>query len=401
VDRRAWKEIGKKMRSPTLEAIQLLNIWAKYILGKFARPKDKTSDTIFEREQKDPQIIPLFTSSKKAKPKDNLPSLSVWQKLKSAKLIRLPAYKGDAEEQYNLGKLYCSIESYKLAFHWHRLAAMQGHVSAQVVLGMFYDRGAEGVEKNYVEAAKWFKRAAEQGDASGQYRFSRMLMLGRGIERNFKDGCKWCKLAAEQGVAFAQNFIGEAYFYGDWSINVKQNFQEAIRWWKLAADQGDSMAQFNLGLVHHKGGVVGRGQQNEFEWRKISDQERTAEKQIDLWLGDNTNDGVAQDFDEAVKWYQLAADQDNPNAQFNLGLMYLKGHGVSQDHEKGMDLIESASEHDHPAALYHLGLAYDLGDGVEPDDDYSNCNYEIAAEYGHSGARFGMNGDGSQNYRGN
>ncbi len=389
------------MRSPTLEAIRLLSIWAGYIFEKFAKSKIDTPDTIFKHEQKTPQIIPLFLSNRKAHPKADLPRISVLQKLKSTKLIRIPAYKGDADEQYNLGRLYCSIESYKLAFHWHRLAVMQGHVSAQVVLGMFYDRGAEGVEQDYAEAAKWFKRAAEQGDASGQYRFSRMLILGRGIKRNYKEGYKWCKLAAEQGVAFAQNFVGETYFYGDWSINVKQNFQEAIKWWKLSAEQGDSVAQFNLGLVHHKGGVVGRGQQNEFEWRKISDQERIAEKQLDLWLGDNTKDEVAQDFEEAIKWYQLAADQDNLDAQFALGLMYLKGQGVPKDHEEGMEWIESASEHDHPAALYHLGLAYDLGDGVEPDDEYSNWNYEIAAENGHSGARFGMTGDGSQNYRGN
>ena len=77
------------------------------------------------------------------------------------------------------------------------------------------------------------------------------------------------------------------------------------------------------------------------------------------------------------------------------------GHGVSQDYDEGIEWIERASEKDHPGALYHLGLVYDLGDGVEPDDEYSNWNYEIAAEYGHSGARFGMTGDGSQNYRGN
>ncbi len=156
-----------------------------------------------------------------------------------------------------------------------------------------------------------------------------------------------------------------------------------------------------MGRIYHQGGIVERGQQNEFAWRKISDKDRIAEKQLDLWLGCDTKDEVAQDFEEAIKWYQLAADQDNPDAQFNLGLMYLKGHGVSQDYDEGIDLIERASEHDHPTALYHLGLAYDLGDGVEPDDEYSNWNYEIAAEYGHSGARFGMTGDGSQNYRGN
>jgi len=43
----------------------------------------------------------------------------------------------------------------------------------------------------------------------------------------------------------------------------------------------------------------------------------------------------------------------------------------------------------------------DLGDGVEQDDIYSRYNYELAVEQGHADARFGMTGDGSQNYRGN
>ena len=150
------------MYSFILEATRILKIWSEYIFRK------KTETTV-------------STSTPKYNTRHlrNLP-----------KLIHLPAYKGNADEQNNFGNLYCSIENYKLAFHWYRLAAMQGHVNAQVVLGMFYDRG-EDIVQNCEEAAKWFKRAAEQGDASGQYRFSRMLVLGRGIERNFKEGFRW------------------------------------------------------------------------------------------------------------------------------------------------------------------------------------------------------------------
>ena len=99
--------------------------------------------------------------------------------------------------------------------------------------------------------------------------------------------------------------------------------------------------------------------------------------------------------------YLIFPSANHTRFDHSIGVMYLRGHGVSQDYDEGIEWIERASEKDHPGALYHLGLAYDLGDGVEPDDDYSNLNYEIAAEYGHSGARFGMTGDGSQNYRGN
>ena len=316
------------MRSVTLEAIRLLNRWSEYIFGKQIDVTNTTPSSTAKDEQTVPQIIPLFISSKKANPKDTFPKSSIWQKLKSAKLIRLPSYKGDAGEQLDIGTLCYNSENYQLALLWYWLAARQGHAEAQFLLGLLYEEG-EIIGQDYAKAVRYFKRSAEQGFVLGQNNYAWMLIRGDGIEKNFEEGFRWYKLAAEQGFYKAQFVVGLAYFFGDWSSVAKQNFQEAVHWLRLSADQGD------------------------------------------------------------------------PDAQFNLGLMYLKGHGVSQDHEAGMDLIERASEHDHPAALYHLGLAYDLGDRVEPDDDYSNLNYEIAAEHGHSGARFGMTGDGSQNYRGN
>ena len=46
-----------------------------------------------------------------------------------------------------------------------RAAAEQGHVRAQSSLGVMYYQG-EGVQQAYTEAVKWFRRAAEQGDAA-------------------------------------------------------------------------------------------------------------------------------------------------------------------------------------------------------------------------------------------
>ena len=388
------------MRSPTLEAIRLLSRWAEYIFGKLTKPKEDTPDLITRWIQIEPQITPLFKSRNKTNLKGNLPKTSVLQKLKSANLISLPAYQGDPVQQTKLGTLCFHSHYYKSSLLWYWLASKQDHAEAQFMLGSHYEKGGI-IGQDYAKAVRYFKRSAEQGFAPGQNNYAWMLIRGDGIERNYKQGFKWYKLAAEQGVATAQFIVGLAYYFGDWSSIAKQNFQEAAQWLRLSANQGNPNAQFYLGQIYHQGGVLERGQQNEFEWRKISDKDRIAEKQLPLWLGDNTENEVAQDFGEALKWYQLAADQDNLDAQFALGLMYLKGQGVPKDHEEGMEWIESASEHDHPAALYHLGLAYDLGDGVEPDDEYSNWNYEIAAEYGHSGARFGMTGDGSQNYRGN
>ena len=51
------------------------------------------------------------------------------------------------------------------AGRWYRLAAEQGEASAQYNLGVRYDRGL-GVLQDHAEAARWYRLAAEQGNAS-------------------------------------------------------------------------------------------------------------------------------------------------------------------------------------------------------------------------------------------
>jgi TPR repeat protein len=49
-----------------------------------------------------------------------------------------------------------------------RRLAEQGDVLAQYNLGIVYDTG-KGVPQDYTEAVRWYRLAAEQGHASAQY----------------------------------------------------------------------------------------------------------------------------------------------------------------------------------------------------------------------------------------
>ena len=50
-----------------------------------------------------------------------------------------------------------------------REAAEAGDPDAELRLASMYYRG-EGMEQDYREAAKWYRKAAEQGNAEAQYR---------------------------------------------------------------------------------------------------------------------------------------------------------------------------------------------------------------------------------------
>ncbi len=49
----------------------------------------------------------------------------------------------------------------------HLVLAEQGHARAQYELGGLYNMG-KGVEQDYEQAAKWYRRAALQNDADAQ-----------------------------------------------------------------------------------------------------------------------------------------------------------------------------------------------------------------------------------------
>ena len=51
-----------------------------------------------------------------------------------------------------------------------KASAEQGFANAQFNLGVMYDAG-EGVPQNYTEAVRWFRMAAEQGNATAVQRF--------------------------------------------------------------------------------------------------------------------------------------------------------------------------------------------------------------------------------------
>ena len=56
-----------------------------------------------------------------------------------------------------------------------------------------------GVTKDYEEAVKWYRKAAEQGNAIAQYNLGQNYRLGRGVSVDLTQAKYWYEKAAEQG----------------------------------------------------------------------------------------------------------------------------------------------------------------------------------------------------------
>ena len=132
--------------------------------------------------------------------------------------------------------------------HWQPLAA-RGNTEAQYNLGVMYRYGYGVDKKDYVEAVKWYRKAAEQGLChSPQYNLGCYVSkrLGALIKRTIAEAVKWYRKAAEQGYATAQSNLGVMYRYG---YGVTKDYVEAYVWYTLAATGGNPNASTNRNSI--------------------------------------------------------------------------------------------------------------------------------------------------------
>ena len=99
---------------------------------------------------------------------------------------------------------------------------------------------------DYVEAVKWFRLSADQGNAEAQYYLAFMYDNGKGVTQDFKEAVKWHRLSAEQGNANAQTSLGFMYVLGQ---GVIQDDVYAHMWWNIEAEGGSSRAKKNRDKV--------------------------------------------------------------------------------------------------------------------------------------------------------
>jgi len=107
-----------------------------------------------------------------------------------------------------------------------------------------YQRG------DFAEALKFYRKAAEAGDAVSQVQLGGMYKEGVGVDKDPAEAVKWYRKAADQGSAGGQISLGVMYDFG---YGVRQDYAEAVKWYRKAADQGDATGQFELGLVYELG----------------------------------------------------------------------------------------------------------------------------------------------------
>ena len=69
--------------------------------------------------------------------------------------------------------------------------AESGEAIAQFKVAGIYEAGSDGVPKNLIEAARWYRMAAEQDHAQSQYNLGMMYQSGHGVGEDANQANKW------------------------------------------------------------------------------------------------------------------------------------------------------------------------------------------------------------------
>jgi TPR repeat protein len=149
--------------------------------------------------------------------------------------------------------------------HWRPLAAA-GDTAARFGLAIMHSLGrgvardqprgltifvdsfesGTGLPPDHPAALKFWRQAAQRGDAGAQYLLGLMHNWGRGVPRDYFAAVSWYHRAAEQGAAAAQTLLADMFHKGD---GVPRNRVEAYKWYAIAAAKGDAKADDSRAFI--------------------------------------------------------------------------------------------------------------------------------------------------------
>ncbi|CAF1159272.1 unnamed protein product [Adineta ricciae] len=180
----------------------------------------------------------------------------------------------------------------------YRLFQKKNPSLSDVENGYRYEHGDDDVKQNYEQAARYFAKAAGQGNPEGMYNLARLTDRGLGVKKDHTLAQNLYEQAAAKppylselynvrnnGVAEAEHALGLRYVEG---IVVSKNQAVGSCWFKRAFDHGHVQSGNNLASLYENGS------------------------------------GVILDLDKAEHIYEQAAQQGDSNAMYNLAILFTR-----------------------------------------------------------------------------
>ena len=257
-----------------------------------------------------------------------------------------PAKKGDVEAQYKLAHYIAdhdeigniSDDSRSDAIRkWLLKAAENGHLAAQVELAEsygYFENGNWWITRvnDFAEAAKWYRKAAEQGDPMALGMLGWLYATGRGVDKDLKTAVEWFRKGAAQGNAEALFGMGFSLLES-WlePYDEDKDWETVVDWYAKAADSGlkhelpELENKRDYTCLQCKIAYMYRNRYNLV--RALKDREPYKSEPMDQYRA------------EVVKWFRKAAEAGDDEGHFELVEL-----AAERDSEAAKDALRQLAE---------------------------------------------------------
>jgi len=279
--------------------------------------------------------------------------------------------------------------------------AVRGNANAQYQLGALFYQG-KGVQRDFVQAFLWYRRAAQQGHADAQYSLGNMYLMGEGIKQDDYQARQWYEKASEQGHGSAQHNLEslQRIAIAEPEPEPKTDYDQQNNLLLEQDEEGlEEKPEDKKGFFSK---LFGKGDDNEEDELIITDEAVEAtERSNDQISVDNTastrdsaksiyekglayefGEGVAQSYSTAFEYFNKSAEQNHAPAQYKMGLAYGYGQGTEKDPVAAAEWYQKSAIQGYALAQRTLGTLYMAGDGVEQNKPLALAWYDILADNG-------------------
>jgi len=272
------------------------------------------------------------------------------------------------------------------------------HVQALGRIGLAYESGL-GVSENLSQAAAYYRRAADLGDAQAQWHLAQMYLVGRGVQQDPNEAAVlFLKAVQQDAFVFPYQMMQLAWklYKGE---GIPQDKAHAALWFHRAAHYGESEAQVQLAWMYYRGESVPKDMTQAAEWFRAASEVGDACVQNVLSMGWRLyrGDGTARDLAESARSFRGAAFWDDTSwgnqqevfrtARTALGEMYAEGNGVPRDQHQADFWFSKAEMTGDPVAQCQLGRMYLKGEGVSRNPNQARIWLQASAEQGNAEAQ--------------
>lgn len=267
------------------------------------------------------------------------------------------------------------------------IAAANGDAESQNTLGLMYRDGTNGVQRDYAQAVRYFRLAADQGNADGEANLAVAYLFGHGVTEDAAQALHYFQLSAAKGNGSAEAGLGFMAEFGD---GVPVDPAQALYHYGRSARLGDSYGQAGLGFLYETGAGVTRNYETALHYFQLSAAHGNSYGENDAGTLYEFGYGVTKSYATALRDFQLSAQQGNSYGESNLATMFTFGWGVPQNDAIALRYYTLSAADGNPYGEAGLGYLYETGKGVPVDYAQALQDFQRSAARGNSFGEFGL-----------